>query len=87
MLGRWWKKDGEVRTAMIAAFKDHAVKSAGGRTELMRHAGWVAAETPEVLSALTRVAADVTDKPQIRREALSALTGRSERSPRWSISW
>ncbi len=81
MLGGWWKKDGEVRTAMIAAFKDHAVKSAGGRTELMRHAGWVAAATPEVLSALTVVAADVTDKPQIRREALSALSGAVREKP------
>lgn len=73
MLGNAWKKDTGVRKALISAIKDKTILTTRGRGELIRHAGWVAAEVPDVLSAIRTVATDATDDIDVRKEGMSAL--------------
>lgn len=81
MLSGLWRTSGEGRKSMLTALQDKTIKAKSGRPELLRHAGWVAKDTPEVLSAIRAVATDTTDELGVRQQAISALGGVARDKP------
>ncbi len=73
ILSGWWQKDSEVRKQMTAVIADKAVKSAGGRAELVRHASWTFKDNAELLGVIKAIAIDTGDATAVRIAAIDGL--------------